>query len=111
MQTKCDRIVRFPRVVNAYRLPWKDYFTCSSCLSYHVPAPKENDDRKESAHPFFLCLIKINPLFLRRQSKKLDNKAEEQYTESIQNVSSLKEHSRRGQATRTTTLYLNRCYR
>src|SRR6266446_6461012 len=59
MQTKCDRIARFPRVVNAYRLPWKDYFTCSSCLSYHVSAPKENDNRKESAHPFFLCSLPL----------------------------------------------------
>jgi hypothetical protein len=42
-----------------------------------------------------------------RQSKKLDNKAEEQYTKGIQNVCSLKEHSRMGHATRTTKLSLD----
>src|SRR5258708_3026666 len=42
-----------------------------------------------------------------RRSKKLDNKAEEQYTKGIQNVCSLKEHSRMGQATRTTKLSLD----
>ena len=39
--------------------------------------------------------------------KKLDSKAEEQYTRGIQNVCSLKEHSRMGQATRTTKLSLD----